>query len=142
MIAFSAGDHYELKLQNNTFILRSREMYEVDPYRDITISNGLLYIHFDLLHDGDEDKLLYAVRYQLNDFYLIGANRKSSSDGGYERSSDFNFSARKYFYKSSFPRTPGKPRKTRQKTLPLHSLKKLSELNEPLTWEVFGDEVI
>jgi len=141
MIAFNAGNHYELKLQHNTFILRSRDIYDVDPYGDITITKGALYIHFDLLHDGGEDKLLYVIGYQLNDFYLVDASRTSHS-GGYERSSDFNFSTRKYIYKSSFPRTPGKTRRIRRKSLPEHSLKKLSELSEPLGWEVFDDEVI
>ncbi len=142
MIALNEGNHYELKLQQNTFVLRPREMYDADPYRDITISNGLLYIHFDLLHDGGEDKLLYAIRYQSNDFYLIGATRTSHSDGGYEGSSDFNFPAGKYVYKSSFPNGYGKRHRTRQKKLPPNVLKKLSELYEPLTWEVFDDEVI
>lgn len=142
VIAFRAGNRYELKLQHNTFILRSREMYDADPYKDITIAEGLLYIHFDLLHDSAEDKLLYAIRYQLNDFYLIDASRTSRSNGGYERSSDFNFSARKYIYKSSFPNGYSRAKRTKKKPLPQHVLKKLSELNEPLTWEVFDDEVI
>jgi hypothetical protein len=142
IIAFNAGSHYDLKLQQNNFILRSREMYDTDPYKDITIAKGMLYIHFDLLHDGGEDKLLYMIKYQLNDFYLVGATRTSRSDGGYERSSDFNFSTRKYVYRSSFPNGYGKRHRTRQKNLPPHVLKKLSELYEPLTWEVFDDEVI
>lgn len=141
-IVFNAGNHYELKLQQNTFILRSREMYDTDPYKDITIAKDLLYIHFDLLHDGGDDKLLYAIGYQNNDFYLMGATRTSHSDGGYERSSDFNFSTGKYIYRSSFPNGYSRARRTKKKSLPEHSLKKLSELYEPLTWEVFGDEVI
>ena len=143
MIAFNAGNHYELKLQHNAFILPNSEIYEADPYRDITISNdGALFIHFDLLHDGEDD-LLYVIRYQMNDFYLTGATRKSRSNSGYERSSDFNFLTRKYVYKSSFPRGSGIARKkTRQKKLSPNVLKKLSELAEPLTWEVFDDEVI
>jgi hypothetical protein len=142
VIIFHAGDHYELKLQQNTFILRTREMYDSDPYRDITIANGLLFVHFDLLHDGGEDKLVYKIGYELNDFYLVAATRTSRSDGGYERSSDFNFSARKYIYRSSFPNGYGKTHRTRQKKLPSEVLKKLSDLYEPLTWEVFDDEVI
>jgi len=141
MIAFKTRDRYELKLQHNTFILRSRELYDADPYRDITISRGLLDIHFDLLHDG-EDELVYTVGYLMNDFYLIGATRRSRSSGGYERSSDFNFSTRKYIYKSSFPNGYSRAHRTKKKNLPPHVLKKLSELTEPLTWEVFGDEVI
>lgn len=141
MIAFKTGDHYELKLQHNTFILRSRGMYDADPYRDITISKGLLGIHFDLLHDG-EDELVYTVGYLMNDFYLLGATRKSRSNGGYERSSDFNFSTRKYIYRSSFPNGYSRAHRTKKKNLPQHVLKKLSDLTEPLTWEVFGDEVI
>lgn len=142
MIAFNEGNHYELKLQQNNFILRSREIYDADPYKDITITKDLLSIHFDLLHDGGEDKLLYVIKYQQNDFYLINATRISHSDGGYERSSDFNFSTRKYIYTSSFPNGYGKRHRTKQKKLPPHVLKKLSELYEPLTWEVFDDEVI
>jgi hypothetical protein len=142
VIALNEGNHYELKLQQNTFVLRPREMYDTDPYRDITISKGMLNIHFDLLHDGGEDKLVYMIRYQLDDFYLVGATRTSRSYGGYERSSDFNFSGRKYVYKSSFPNGYGKKHRTRQKNLPPNVLKKLSELYEPLTWEVFDDEVI
>lgn len=141
MIAFNIGNHYELKLQHNTFILRSREVYDADPYKDITIAKGLLYLYFDLAHDGGEDKLLYVIGYQMNDFYLVDASRTSHS-GGYERSSDFNFSTRKYIYRSSFPRTPGKTRRVRKKSLPAHSLKKLTDLTEPLGWEVFDDEVI
>ena len=141
MIAFNGGNHYELKLQHNTFILRSREMYDADPYRDITISKGVLGIHFDLLHDG-EDELVYTVGYLMNDFYLLGATRKSRSNGRYERSSDFNFSTRKYIYKSSFPNGYSRAHRTKKKSLPPHVLKKLSEITEPLTWEVFGDEVI
>ena len=142
MIAFKAGNHYELKLQHNTFILRSREMYDVDPYKDITISKGLLNIHFDLLHDGSEDKLLYVINYQLNDFYLVDASRTSLSRGGYERSSEFNFSSWKYIYRSSFPNGYSRARRIRKKNLPSHVLKKLSDLSEPLSWEVFDDEVI
>lgn len=142
MIVFNARDHYELKLQHNTFILHNREIYDADPYRDITISRGALFIHFDLLHDGDDDDLLYVIRYQMHDFYLTEATHKSRSNSGYECSTDFNFLTRKYVYKSGFPNGSGKRRKTKQKTLPLHVLKKLSELSEPLTWEVLDDEVI
>lgn len=142
MIAFNTGDHYELKLQQNTFILHNREIYDADPYRDITISRGALFIHFDLLHDGEDDDLLYVIRYQMNDFYLIEATHKSRSISGYECSTDFNFLTRKYVYKSGFPKGYGKRRKTKQKELPPDVLKKLSELSEPLTWEVFDDEVI
>jgi len=141
IIAFKSGDHYDLKLQHNTFILRSRNLYDADPYRDITISKELLGIHFDLLHDG-EDELIYTVSYLMNDFYLVGATRKSRSNGGYERSSDFNFSTRKYIYRSSFPNGYSRAHRTKKKNLPLHVLKKLSEIPEPLTWEVFDDEVI
>jgi hypothetical protein len=142
VIAFNAGNRYELKLQHNTFILRSREMYDSDPYKDITITNGSLYIHFDLLHDGGEDKLLYVSRYQQNDFYLLDASRTSRSSGGYERSSDFNFLTGKYIYRSSFPNGYSRAHRTRKKNLPPHVLKRLSEVSEPLSWEVFDDEVI
>lgn len=142
LIAFKAGDHYILKLQHNTFILHNKELYEADPYRDMTISGGALYIHFDLIHDGEDDDLLYKIRYQLNDFYLTEASHKSRSNSGYECSTDFNFLRRKYVYKSGFPNGSGKRRKTKQKMLPPNVLKKLSELIEPLTWEVFDDEVI
>lgn len=142
VIAFNAGNHYELKLQQNTFILRSREMYDSDPYKDISIAKGLLYIHFDLLHDGAEDKLLYMIGYQSNDCYLVGATRTSKSSGGYERSSDFNFLTRKYIYRSSFPNGYSRARRTRKKNLPPNVLKKMGELSEPLSWEVFDDEVI
>ncbi|HTD40923.1 MAG TPA: hypothetical protein VK671_09900, partial [Mucilaginibacter sp.] len=115
MIAFNAGDHYELKLQHNTFILHNREIYDLDPYRDITISEGALFIHFDLPHDGEDDDLLYIIRYQMSDFYLTEATHKSRSNSGYECSTDFNFLTRKYVYKSSFPNGSGKHRKTKQK---------------------------
>ena len=56
----------------------NKEIYEADPYRDMTISGGALYIHFDLIHDGEDDDLLYKIRYQLNDFYLTKLRIKAA----------------------------------------------------------------
>ncbi|WP_183575782.1 hypothetical protein HDF18_17845 [Mucilaginibacter sp. X5P1] len=149
LIAFRNGDHWELKLQHNTLIERKELLddnssYEDDPYESMEISKGVLRIHFSWSDRGAGTKIQYVIRYQSNDFYLIGATKES----GYRSStsiSDFNFSTRKYIhhvadYESGFGGTDEEYEI--KKKLPENTLKKISELTELQAWNVYEDEWI
>lgn len=145
LIAFKIKDHYMLKLQHNTLIDRREYMdkdgtnrYDDNPYNDMAISNGVLRLRFSWDSRGAGGRLQYIVRYQANDFYLIGA----TVERGYHAdisTGDFNFSTRKYTYHEvDDERGFGGELTTVdfKKKLPARSLKKLGEIKGPFLWNI------
>jgi hypothetical protein len=104
LLVFKVGDHYELKLQHNTLIeyeltagSGNASDWDGDPLENMEIVNGVLKLHFRWDVTGVGTLIQYVVRYQSNDFYLIGATRES---GHHSDTSiyDFNFSTKRYTY--------------------------------------------
>jgi len=136
LIAFKNGDHFESKLQHNTLIERKNfidddHLYEYDPFASMSILKGVLHINFSWDERGAGGSLEYVIRYQSNDFYLIGATMES----GYRadtKTSEFNFSTRKYVYHEIDDETGfgGKYHEYNKKgNLPANALKKLTEVD-------------
>jgi hypothetical protein len=80
LLMFKVGDHYELKLQHNTLIEYEKTVqngntgdYNGDPFNSMEIVDGVLKLHFKWDIRGAGTLIQYIVRYQSNDFYLIGA---------------------------------------------------------------------
>jgi hypothetical protein len=98
LLLLSVGNHYELKVQQNELMLRKNETddtYPEDPYSGMEITKGVLHLNFKWNVRGGGQEEHYIIRYQSNDFYLIGYTFES----GYHSdvaTSDFNFSTKKY----------------------------------------------
>jgi len=145
LLVFKIGDHYEVKLQHNTLL--EYELMEHsgntggwngDPFDGMGIFNGVLNLHFKWDVTGAGTLIQYVVRYQSNDFYLIGATCTS----GYRadiKTSDFNFSTKRYTYDETDDET-GFGRELieyhKKGKLPANTLKKLIDIKEPGTWSI------
>jgi len=147
LVVLRVADHYELKVQQNEMLLRKNEgddTYPDDPYESMKIIKGVLHLNFRWSVMGGGQSMHYVIRYQSNDFYLIGYTFES----GYHSSvtiSDFNFSTKKYI-NHGYDDERGRggqysEYKTKQNLSP-NSLKKLTELKEPGTWKVIDNETI
>jgi len=147
VIAFKIGDHYELKLQHNTLIEFERLAgsgntgdFDGDTFDGIRIEKGVLILNFKWDIRGAGSLLRYVVRYQSNDFYLIGA----TSTSGYHASEstyDVNYSTGRYTYDATddergFGGTYSELHKKGK--LPGNALKKLNEIKEPGNWNLPG----
>ncbi|HTD99680.1 MAG TPA: hypothetical protein VK668_10340 [Mucilaginibacter sp.] len=147
LLVLKVVDHYELKVQQNEMLLRENEgddTYPDDPYESMEIIKGVLHLNFRWGVRGGGQAMHYIIRYQSNDFYLIGYTFES----GYHSSvttSDFNFSTKKYInygYDDERGRGGQYSEYKIKKNLPPNSLKKLTELKEPGTWKVIDNETI
>jgi hypothetical protein len=147
LLVLKVADHYELKVRQNKMLLRGNEgggTYPDDPYESMKIVNGVLHLNFKWSVRGGGQAMHYIIRYQSNDFYLIGYTFES----GYHSSvttSDFNFSTKKY-QQYGYDDEAGRGGKYEEynikKKLPANSLKKLSDLKEPRSWTVIEGETI
>jgi len=140
VIAFKIGDHYELKLQHNTLIEFERMEgsgntggFDGDTLNGIRIEKGVLILNFKWDVRGAGTLLQYVVRYQSNDFYVIGATNTSGYHAS-ESTYDVNFSTGRYTYDATDDERGfgGKYYEQHKKgKLPVKTLKKLSEIKEP-----------
>ena len=145
LLVFKVGDNYELKLQHNTLIEYELTAgsgntggWDGDPFDRMEIVNGVLKLHFKWDVTGAGTLIQYIVRYQSNEFYLIGA----TCTFGYhadEKFSDFNFSTKRYTYDETDDETGfgGEYHEYHKKgKLPANTLKKLVDIKEPRTWDI------
>jgi hypothetical protein len=139
LLVFKVGDHYELKLQHNTLIEDDTDAigatggWDGDTFDSMEIVNGVLILHFKWDVIGAGTLIQYIVRYQSNNFYLIGATCTSGYRAS-ETTSDFNFSTGRYTYDMTDDETGfgGKYYEEHKKgKLPKSSLKKLIEIKGP-----------
>jgi hypothetical protein len=143
LLVFKVGDHYELKLQHNTLIEYAlfnengnTGDWDGDPLENMEIANGVLKLHFKSDIRGALTFTQYIVRYQSNDFYLIGATCTSGYRAS-ETTSDFNFSTGRYTYdmtddETGFGGTFDEEHKKGK--LPRSALKKLNEIESDEYW--------
>jgi hypothetical protein len=139
----SSADRYRLAAQNNTFILRSSEGNNFDPFVDeggITIAGRVLNIRF---YGGGWDRfaVTYRFRYQDGEFTLIGADNITmdtrEGDNGATETWSYNFLTKKLkITKDSFSDEKVKPRVT-WRTLKIKELRTFRTFPAPFTWEIF-----
>jgi hypothetical protein len=136
LLVFKIEDHYELKLQHNTLLEIERTDdcgCKDDDAGSVEIVKGVLKLHFKWEVRGVITSIQYVVRYQSNDFYLIGATYTN----GYRASgsiSDFNFSTKRYTYEETDDERGfgGQySEKHKKGMLPTNVLKKLIEIKGP-----------
>lgn len=140
-IAFKFKDRYELKLQHNSLIeddetdtMGATGGWDGDPFQSMEILSGVLKLHFKWDIRAVGTLVDFVVRYQSNDFYLIGATSTwgHHSDVG---NTEFNFSTKRYTY-DEFDNDSGfggeDTENHKKGKLPANSLKKLCEVNGPL----------
>ncbi|HEV8503921.1 MAG TPA: hypothetical protein VGQ53_00925 [Chitinophagaceae bacterium] len=123
------GD-YDLVLQHNTFIIRYGEGgMDPEAYGKVSIKNKIVDIFYSLLRGQAE----YKIRYQQNDFYLIGATTGGES-GGQIDYWDINFLTKKA--KHEWGDISDEKLKSKWVNVPVQKLKKLKELPMQFSWEV------
>ncbi len=123
------GD-YDLVLQHNTFIIRYGEGgMDPEAYGKVSIKNEVVDIYYSLLRGHAE----YKIRYQDNDFYLIGAATGGES-GGQIDYWDINFLTKKA--KHEWGDISDEKLKSKWVNVPVPQLKKLKELPMQFSWEV------
>ena len=123
------GD-YDLVLQHDTFIIRYGEGgMDPEAYGKVSIKNKVVDIFYSLLRGQAE----YKIRYQDNDFYLIGATTGGES-GGQIDYWDINFLTKKA--KHEWGDISDEKLKSKWVNVPVQQLKKLKELPMQFSWEV------
>jgi tetratricopeptide (TPR) repeat protein len=142
LVLFKNGDHYQLALQQNTFILREHEGSAMgeDPYGELIIEKGILTISTDLLREFTN----YRFRYQNNNFYLIGAGDYGRGIGTKD-DWELDFVAKKatnYYGGSNDDSGSTTKTKVTQRKITIPKLKKLSELKQPYNWKIFKNVII
>ncbi|WP_183575586.1 hypothetical protein HDF18_16915 [Mucilaginibacter sp. X5P1] len=139
---FKVGDYYKLKLQHKTLIedytdgIGATGGWNGDTFDCMEIVNGVLKLHFKWEVSGAGTLIQYIVRYQSNDFYLIGATCTSGYHAS-QTTSDFNFSTGRYAYDMTddeigFGRKYYEEHKKGK--LPTSALKKFTEIKGPEYW--------
>jgi hypothetical protein len=122
--------HYNLLLQNNTFITRYGEGgMSADAYGDISISAGVLQIFVEFTRGH----ATYKFRMKNNDLYLTGATNNGVS-GGIFNGFDVNFLTKK----AKIQKGKIDENKTKVKwiNVPVKQLKRLRDLKMIMLWEV------
>ncbi len=74
------ANQYQLVEQSNSFILNHDDPNMEEPYQDISVSNGVLKIDFQIFMNmggWGMSNNSYKFRYQANQFVLIGADYNS-----------------------------------------------------------------
>jgi len=149
LLVFKVGDHYELKLQHNTLI-ECEQMdqsgatggWDGDFFDSMEIVNGILTLHFKWDIRGVGNLIQYVVRYQSDDFYLIGATNTNGYHSD-EKISDFNFLTKRYTIDETDDERGfgGEYTEYHKKgKLPANTLKKLIDIEGPN--DIPGSEII
>ncbi len=129
-------NHYDLFLQNNTFIIRYGEGgMDPEAYGELNISKGILQILISFLRGT----VIYKFRMQQGDLCLIGGTTRGVSGGTYY-SFDANFST----FKAKIEEYSIEDKQSKPKwiVLPKIPLKKLREMKMPLQWEVVKNQYL
>lgn len=137
----TVSNRFELTEQSNSFVLKHDKSTMDDPYREITIDNGVLSITFNLFYNLGSwyvTTATYKFRYQRGHFTLIGADNFSfhRATHDYEKYS-YNFITKKRSLTKGNDNT-GKEKTTWGK-VNIEELKTLKTFIEPFTWEVEKD---
>jgi hypothetical protein len=137
----SGNNGFQLIEQSNSFILKDDKSAMEDPYQALTIARGVLEIKFQLFANMGSwyvTNTAYKFRYQLGQFFLIGADNSSFHRATHDYADySYNFLTRKRVLIKGNDNKGSK--KTSSKTLTYSVLKTLKTLKEPFTWEVEQD---
>ncbi len=128
---------YEVIEQSNTFILNHDNPNMEEPFQDISISDRVLKIDFEMFMNAGGwgmSNNSYKFRYQDNQFYLIGADHNSANRGsGDTEERSYNFLTKKV--KIVTGNFPGK-QKSKLSSFTLQKMKTLKTFAQPFTWEI------
>ncbi|MBI1780358.1 MAG: hypothetical protein HYR66_03180 [Sphingobacteriales bacterium] len=126
----------KLALQHNTFITRYGEGgMDPDVYGDMSISKNVLQINYQFVRGMAN----YKIRYQLNDFYLIGAYSTGVS-GGQLDVWDVNLLTQKA--KHEWGDISDDKLKTKWIKLPSLKPKKFADFTMMYTWKISNDIIL
>ena len=135
------ANQYQLVEQSNSFILNHDDPNMEEPYQDISVSNCVLKIDFQIfMNEGGwgMSNNSYKFRYQDNQFVLIGADYNSFNRGSGETDDrNYNFLTKKV--KVETGTIESDKQKTVWRTIDLKELKTIKTFKQPFTWEVEKD---
>lgn len=131
-------NQYQLVEQSNSFILNHDNPNMEEPFQDISISNGVLQIAFQIFMNAGGwgmSNNTYKFRYQDNQFALIGADYNSLNRGSGEiENRSYNFLTKKV--KVATGTIESDKEKVVWRTIDLKELKTIKTFKKPFTWEV------
>lgn len=134
-------NQYQLVERSNSFILNYDNPNMEEPYQDISISNGVLKIDFQIFMNvggWGMSNNSYKFRYQDNQFILIGADYNSVNRGSGETEyRSYNFLTKKV--KVTKGTIESDKRKIVWRTIDIKEFKTLKTFKQPFTWEVEKD---
>lgn len=132
---------YKLGDFSNTFILRNSNPSRIDPFKAISISNGILTIDFHFYYITNEPEIAqasYKFRCHNEGLDLIGAEITSlTKTNGTLVEYSFNFMTGKVCTTKSNVLKNTSPDEEWQ-TFKLGKLKSLQSITQPFTWDVAG----
>lgn len=133
--------NYQLAEQNNTFIMRSDEGVNFDPFDDMEIRNEVLNLHF-YWGAWTRCSAHYQFRYQQGQFKFIGADITvyNCAEGGGEMeiwSYNFLTSRMKLTTGNMFDETVKE--RIRWRNLRVRTLRTFKTLPTPFDWEILKD---
>lgn len=135
------ANQYQLVEQSNSFILNHDDPNMEEPYQDISVSNGVLKIDFQIFMNmggWGMSNNSYKFRYQANQFVLIGADYNSFNRGsGETEDRNYNFLTKKV--KVETGTIESDKQKTVWRTIDLKELKTIKTFKQPFTWQVEKD---
>lgn len=135
------ANQYQLVEQSNSFILNHDNPNMEEPYQDISISNGVLKIDFQIFMNmggWGMSNNSYKFRYQDNQFVLIGADYNSVNRGsGETEDRSYNFLTKKV--KVARGTIESDKQKIVWRKIDLKELKTIKTFKQPFTWEVEKD---
>ncbi|MCB9169423.1 MAG: hypothetical protein H6597_05995 [Flavobacteriales bacterium] len=143
IIAFydSTIKSYKRIEQSNSFILCHDNPNAEEPFESITISNGILKIHFFFFMNcggWGMSNNYYMFRYQEDEFKLIGADYNYLNRGsGETEDRSYNFLTKKV--KIVIGNSSSDKQKTLWRTFDSKELKTFKTFAEPLSYEVEKD---
>jgi len=134
-------NQYQLVEQSNSFILNHDNPNMEEPYQDISITNGVLKIDFQIFMNmggWGMSNNSYKFRYQDNQFVLIGADYNSVNRGlGETEDRSYNFLTKKV--KVAMGTIESDIQKIVWRKIDIKELKTIKTFIQPLTWEVEKD---
>lgn len=133
---------YKIAESSRSFIIIPDSPTMAEPFKSVTIKNGVLNLDFELWYSAgswETSEASYKFKYLNKQFVLIGADKtESMRNTGETESRSYNFLTNRMSIKTG--NFAGKVKeKIRWKTLKAAKLKNLRTFRKPFEWEIEPD---
>jgi hypothetical protein len=132
---------FELKEQNNQFILPKNPGEHSDSFQSIKFDLGILHIDFTLHYGHAYNEIEYIFRYQAGQFVLIGANTNYSNPATLEyRVVSYNFLTKKWWITQGDLKSSASMKKEKWHPIKFQGLRPLRAFQGVNVWKLAEDQ--